>query len=506
MPIENIYRNLRSNVRKLAHRDSFEVIWNYSQFLQINSFELPRDIEVSSQFLNAHPPQSILAEWTLEQITREVVRYAEEQPRDGRTLRRWKVLADIANGLRDLEGEIYSMLPGDNRIRLELMRIAHRQFVWQQQRFGWRWIIRYYRLFDTPEIIEHSEQATGLTIDQIYLIGMAYLGMFITHPRATKQLKVEIPGITQAHIDKFLAFTSRTRTALGNRLRDEHTLDEGFAYRYSSLREFPLIATSYRGKDEVACPIPTLLFWRITTGLYYSLRGQNGFPTAFGKSFQRYVGEVLHLRITNGTMTVLAEEEYHVGNNRKDTIDWIIKEGNDSALFIECKTMRLTWASKAGFSDLSALDQDIRKLAGAVIQVYKAIRDYRAGHYPQLDFIEARQIYPAVVTLEDWYFFGFELPTKLDTVVRAAMQTAGLPINWLEEMPYSVMSLHEFEKVSGVINVSGIDPFVSGKMLDPELKQWDYRAYCNHRYPEVVAQLPALFKAEFNAMFADLRG
>jgi len=46
-------------------------------------------------------------------------------------------------------------------------------------------------------------------------------------------------------------------------------------------------------------------------------------------------------------MTVLPEAEYHVGNNRKDTIDWIIQQGEEAALFIECKTMRLTWASKA---------------------------------------------------------------------------------------------------------------------------------------------------------------
>ena len=148
-------------------------------------------------------------------------------------------------------------------------------------------------------------------------------------------------------------------------------MDAGFIYRYSSLREFPLVQISHQGSDEIPCPIPTLLFWRITTGLYYTLKDVPGFPTAFGASFQRYVGYVIRQRITNPQMEVRSEAEYHVGRHRADTVDWIIQQGDKSALFVECKTKRLTWASKAGLADPSALEQDIRKLAGAVVQVYK---------------------------------------------------------------------------------------------------------------------------------------
>jgi hypothetical protein len=244
------------------------------------------------------------------------------------------------------------------------------------------------------DIIAHTEQATGLTLDQIYLIGMCYLGHFFGQPWASLTLNIEIPGLTQEHFDRFLAFTSLRRHELASRLRDEHSLDEGFAYRYSSLREFPLVRLSHNGRDEVACPVPTLLFWRMTTGLYYTLKDVPRFPTAFGASFQRYVGEVLHQRISNPQRAVLNEGEYHVGQRRKDTVDWIVQQGDEAALFVECKTKRLTWASKAGLADLAALEQDIRKLAGAVVQVYKTIADYRAGHYPQLAYVEARRIYP----------------------------------------------------------------------------------------------------------------
>jgi len=499
-----LYAAVQTFARQLAYRDSFYVIWAYSQYLQTSDFKIPNDIEVAPQFLAANPPQALLAEWTLEQITREVVQYANQEPQEGRRLRQWGTLAQLANTLRDLEGAIYARLVGGKKIHLEMMRISHRQFIWQQQRLNWRWIIRYHKLFSRPAIDAASQRATGLTIDHIQLIGMCYLGIFLTQAFATQQIKVEIPGLTQQHIDRFLRFTSLGVAELRNRLRAEHALDEGFAYRYSSLREFPLIQISAAGQAEIACPIPTLLFWRITTGLYYALKDENGFLTAFGQSFQDYVGEVLRHRISNNAMQVLGEAEFQVGRHRKDTVDWIIQQGDEGALFVECKTKRLTWASKSGLADLAALEQDIQKLAGAVVQVYRTIRDYSENRYPQLPYSAGRRIYPVIVTLEDWYFFGHELPVRLEAAVKVVMSRTGLPIEWLEEMPYSIMSVDEFETAAGVINLTGIHPFISNKAQDPERRLWSYGAYCNDRYTDEARNLAPLFADEYDAMFAEI--
>jgi hypothetical protein len=108
MTIEEHYRKVRTNTRQLAHRESLYVIWAYSQYLQVSEFQIPQDIQVANQFLNAEPPQAILAEWTLEQMAREIIRHSDQEPRRGRTLRQWDTLAAIANALRDLEGAIYA--------------------------------------------------------------------------------------------------------------------------------------------------------------------------------------------------------------------------------------------------------------------------------------------------------------------------------------------------------------------------------------------------------------
>jgi hypothetical protein len=47
--------------------------------------------------------------------------------------------------------------------------------------------------------------------------------------------------------------------------------------------------------------------------------------------------------------------------------------------------------------------------------------------------------------------------------------------------------------------------FTSDKMLDPELRRQRFGAYCDERYPNEAANLPDLFRDEFDAMFAGAR-
>src|SRR4051794_19716532 len=119
MAIEPLYHSIRAQARKLERRDSLAVIWAYSQFLQVNDFRMPAHIQVAQQFIDACPRQGLLAEWTLEQLAREIIRHGDEAARDGKTLRSWDALAALANTLRALEDAIYRDLVGGRNIQLE---------------------------------------------------------------------------------------------------------------------------------------------------------------------------------------------------------------------------------------------------------------------------------------------------------------------------------------------------------------------------------------------------
>jgi hypothetical protein len=126
------------------------------------------------------------------------------------------------------------------------------------------------------------------------------------------------------------------------------------------------------------------------------------------------------------------------------------------------------------------------------------------GHYPHLTDVEGRRIFPVILTLEDWYCNGMYLPTLLDEEVRNLMTSAGLPLEWLDQMPYAVISIDEFETAAGVTSAAGIAPFWSGKLENADHRRWPFRSYCSDCYPNETQGLPALFEDEYEAMFADL--
>ena len=109
---------------------------------------------------------------------------------------------------------------------------------------------------------------------------------------------------------------------------------------------------------------------------------EQGFDNANGEAFQRHVGEVIGHANTRGQRTVHPEAEYHVRGDRKDSVDWII-EDDGGLLFVESKTKRLRLRAKTEIRSTEALEAELDKMA-AFIQVYKAIADYRAGHYPHV--------------------------------------------------------------------------------------------------------------------------
>lgn len=503
MPSNETYRLVRNQLRRLEQRESLAVIWAYSQFLQLRGFRLPRDIEVDRRFRDANLPQGMIGEWTLELMAREVIRHTEPAADRGRTMRTWATFAWIAQALKDLEDQIYAETSEPAQIHLELMRLSHRQFIWQQQRPRTQQFVRYYKLFDTPEINAVCNEVLGLSVREVCHVGLLLFGAFGDNPRTLRNMTIEVSGLTREHFNSFFAFTSLTFEQLRSKLKAEHGLDGACPHRSSALREFPLVRLRYRGTEEIACPIPTLLFWRFTGGLYYSLIRRPEFANHFGRSFQNYAGGVLAARITAETMQVMPEREYQAGRLRKDTVDWIVADG-ESALFLECKTKRLTWASKIDLNDLTNLESDIRKLAESVVQVYRTISGYREGLYPQLPFVVERTIFPLVVTLEDWFFFGSELPDRLDVEVRGQMEQSGLPAGWLETMPYSVMSLDELETASGIISSVGIAAFMEGKLRDPERRGWAYHSYSWDRFPNQATALPPLFREECDAIFGEI--
>lgn len=498
MSVEARYQDLRSKIRNLERREALGVIWAYAQYLQQPQFGFPRGIEVSPKFFEV--TRFIVAEWQLDRLAREIIRHAGETSRNGASLKRWSDFKAILDDLKRLNEEIYSTFNKAELVFLEVNRILHQQMPWQIMGFSAENYLRYYKIFNYQPIAELFRQETGLELRQYLRIGMLFLGMLATNPRAAKKPAIEIRDLPRADVDQFISLLSRRWPVLAEKLRGMHALDDAFAFAFSPLHEFPLVEISYGGKDELACPIPTLLFWRMTQGLYYFLYRNRDFPGHYGPSFQAYVGDVITDQTAGTGLNVIPEARYNTGDGGKDTVDWMV-QSDDAVLFVECKTARLTVPSKQALGDLTVVDRDLGKMVDAIVQLHKTYAEYEAGRYPQLGFDPARKVYFSIVTLEDWLIFGVVLPQRLRELCEAKFVELGMPIELLNQRPTTIMSVSELEAVAGLFGTVGIRALMEAKNAD--YPDWLMINACRDRYREQLAAVPSPFEGEFDRVFPD---
>ena len=501
MDVFQEYKPLRNKIAMLSVEDALGVIWAYCQYLQIDDFQFPKEIEVADSYLQLDVPQRLISEWELELLAKEVILNGNAIAARGRTLRSWKTLSELVNLLKDLENRLYGQFGSPQEVLVELIRIAHRQFIWQANPPNSASIIRYFKILNRPAIDKIRQERIGLNVWQTYMCGVASMGFFIDRPAIAIPFKSEIKALSKEQFEKFFSFTSKPITELKSQLKDEQQYNANFAYAYSSLRAFPLIKMSYQGGDALVCPLMTLLYWRVTGGLYYEFIGVPEFANEFGDGFQNYVGEVVE-RACPDPMRHLGEQEYVVGKAKKRSVDWIVADEH-AALFLECKAKRLSWGAKVSLTDLGPLEADIESMASAVVQVYKTLIDYLDNAYPHFPAEEGRKIFPAIVTLENWRMFGPVMLNKLAEAVLSKLNGAGLTPDLAEHMPCSIWSIEELEVGLQIMRTNGIADFMEGKLKSGEMRRWDWHGYMINRYPK---SFPAkkLFEKDYDEMFSEL--
>lgn len=494
------YKRLRNQLRKTQANDALRVIWAYALHLQFST-PMPQYIETTDIFRTNKPwTEKSVFPWELEVLAREVMinsQYGSSASRVKKSLRQYNFFAQTVNALKQLENEIARVHGGPTTILTELHRLAHRQFPWQTPRFR-NSIYRYYAVFSERSLNAMVQEETGLDVQSLLMTGLALCGTYFGSPAINLPIRVDARGLTPEIVASFIKRFSCGFSDLRKLFVEEQQINEKFSYAYSSLRAFPLVRLQSEVREELACPLPSLLISRITAGVYYEVCGRSEFGKPFGDSFQSYVGRVATKANSKSTFRILPEEDYAVGKDQKRTIDWIILQG-DAALFVECKTKRLKLPAKVELHDESVLNEELKVMADAIVQVYKSVSDYAAGHYPSLSFDPTRRIFPVVVTLEDWFLFGTKIEL-LDSLVRKELERLNLPGQSLDEMPYTVMAADDFEIAIQVVERAGIGSVMQGK-TSGEQRLWGVQPYLSNAFAQQCSEARFLFEAEYDDIF-----
>lgn len=500
MEVYDLYKPLRNQLRKLALLPSLEVVHAYIQHFQFGR-AMPANVETHSYFLQARSRvDKQIFEWELELLARELIVNASTQ--SWKNLRQWAQFSSALNGIKNLENAICERYPDlyQKNIILEFHRIAHRQFPWQQ-RPSTNVLARYYRIFGVPSFDPLLRSQFGMGARELYTLGLLFTGYFIDKFALELPINIGTLGIPLDHVEQFVTRFSIDLSELRAKTVKEQSLDQDFAYTFNPLQFHPLIKVIDNGKWYLVVPIPTYLFRRFTEGVYFEICGLPGFADAFGKSFQAYVGEVVEVAGAQ-KLDVKREQRYKLGKAVKDGADWIASD-KSAHIFIECKTKKLRFAAKMELASTDVLDEELDKMSGFVVQLYKTIFDALDGHYPDWQ-MDNRPIYPMIVTLEEWYAFGDRIVPEIDNQVREKLQRLGLDDSVLDRFPYTICAVADFENAVQVMCRTSIDAVMRVKVAQ-ENRQSPFRAVLHNDFGSDLSKVAKnLFPETLNSIVADV--
>ncbi len=490
--IYDAYKPLRNYLRQCALEATLVDMWQLSQ-------HVTNPAAMSAPARAGERPYSLdgqLFPWDLPAIAREVLLHAQQRSGTKR-LNSLAAVRTVVNSLRNTGNEGSKLrLTGQDDIFNELLRISHHQFPWQQGNI-YKSLIRHLKTFGTPSVAPILEKRTGLTVKEFFFLGFALGGHLLRRFDINSAQDYSHFGISKAQATAFFSRLSMSIDDLRPLLAVQ-PVDATWDYGWNPLEATPLVALDPEHPNRLYCPVPELLLRRFSTGLYYDLVKFSDFGNAFGAAFEAYVGEVLAVAYQDETATVLKEAPYQVGRDIHHGPDWIVCDA-DGNLVVECKTKRLTHAARQA-GDV-ALRAEVDKIAEAVVQNYKNIREAQQGLSSWKP--NGHPIVPLVITFEDWYFIGPLLHGLLEQSVRSQLPDAGLDAQLIEIMPYAVMSSREFELCIGAVRERGIAKFFQGKR-EGEYLQWMWPEYLRQEYGSLKPiNFQKAFEADWRKIFPE---
>jgi hypothetical protein len=457
----------------------------YAQYLQF-ARPLPSNIEGNPIIYARHKPERQIYEWQLDLLAKEII--LNSPTHGANTLRAWPQFAKAINAIKDLEEKSYIAHRPlfQNNMLIEIFRLAHRQFPWQR-RPNEDTLLRYFKIFNTRDFDPIIRDAIGIDAPEIYTIGLGFAGHFMRSFVYYLDSSNEVPEISTDGLKHFVDHFSTDVPSLRQMAAAVQSYDQDYAYTFNPLRKFPLVRVILNGRNAVVSPIPTFLFRRFTDGVYYEICDAKGFADAFGRSFQRYVGEMLSKANYANRLTIVAERPYHVGKDRKDSVDWIVSDLTGD-LFIECKTKKLRVEAKIALTSTTVLNDDLEKMGGFIVQIYKTLFDAVNGRYAHWLPRQDKPLYPVIVTLEEWFAFGDKIFLAIDEIARRKLAELHIDPTIVDTYPYTVCAAEDFELAAQIMQSAGIHGVMSKKTVGEHLL-WSLYSFLGTVFKDELAQV-----------------
>lgn len=466
------YKPLRNFVRNLDQTTSLVQIWGLLQNINYG-LPLPADF----QRFDNQSVKGIVHPWELEILAREVILHGGYESK--RNLFKVNDLLIAIGHIRRLVNQQSKGYINEENVLHEMHRITQQQFPWQKGHQTK--LARYLKIFRYKDISAILIKATGLAIDEIYLIGTSIAGRFLQQYVWNTKMSYNGFGISDEKRDLLLSRIVIDIEKLKGRTQQCQEYNENWCYTINPLLTTPLVIIDPKYPTKVICPVPGYIFERFSEGLIYDIYQVRGYEQPLGNAFQSYVKDITSRLIENSTLEVADAEEYYVKKERKNGIDLYLFD-EYAAMIIECKAKRLDLNSKYQ-SNSSGLIGSLKLIANFVVQNYKNLNDIINKNTPWKS--KDRSLYPVIVTLMEFYIWTPDMLSTLDSFVVQKLEDAKINEQIKKDFPYIIMSIDEYELSVQIIQQVGMRKFFDD-MREAAYLGWSVDSFIRTHYEALL--------------------
>lgn len=186
----------------------------------------------------------------------------------------FSTLVEIVNLLRKLENSESAITLSDDNILMELHRIGQRQFGWQRGFATKERIYRFAYVYGQGECAGFFSRTFGLNISDFLFVCFFLHAVFRQLPWIEKPDLRQF-GIEATQVDVALSLLSQPLADLRSEVQalvhdaSKNSMSR-VAYLPSALRQYPVV--NFTEFEKYISPLPELIMFRATNGLYYDLR------------------------------------------------------------------------------------------------------------------------------------------------------------------------------------------------------------------------------------------
>jgi hypothetical protein len=410
-------KRLRSLLAALPKADGLQAFWLLDRARSDRTFRKPSDFDWPDEYLFAKfgEPGSVYP-WELETLIGELL--AAPDPIGPRVLnvRNWNAISQLVNVLRKAENA-ESGIADPRLVFRNLFRTLHRQLPWQVHNVNAADGIRWWSIFDSDLLRETFAETRGLSLGSFIRIGLGFYAILEQTPFSVAPTHAAEIGVTANDVAAFIAATSIDL----ERARDEATIIVRNApelqYRRSLLRGPPIIRIEAAGSSRLICPIAQLLFWRITSGLYYDVVHSSSALNELAFQFESYTCRLM--RVAAPHLEVDGDFEYGTRRRPQRAPDIILHRHGDVAALVECKAKKIPLVAQNALTETRERTVAVGELANGIVQLCKFEQTVGSGALPS--FRMRSDAVFAVCALDDWVFTGHDIK---DAIYEEALRIA----------------------------------------------------------------------------------